>query len=112
MIVGSSGADRIEGGGGNDLICAGSGADVVSGGGGDDRVLGGSGADLLRGNAGDDRIEGGKGRDRCLGGGGSNRLTSCEKGKSPETTRTNRAPLAKDLGHHHRRGQPQVDRGH
>jgi VCBS repeat-containing protein len=70
---------------------------VVSGGGGDDRVLGGAGADLLRGNAGDDRIEGGKGRDLCLGGGGSNRLTSCEKGKSPEPTRANRAPLAKDL---------------
>jgi VCBS repeat-containing protein len=97
VIVGSSGADRIEGGGGDDLICAGAGADVVSGGGGDDRILGGAGADLLRGNAGDDRVEGGKGRDRCLGGGGSNKLTSCENGKSPETTRANRAPLAKDL---------------
>ncbi len=97
MIVGSSGADRIEGGGGNDLICAGAGADVVSGGGDDDRILGGAGADLLHGNAGDDRIEGGKGRDRCLGGGGSNKLAGCEKGKSPETTRANRAPLTKDL---------------
>jgi len=97
VIVGSSGDDRIEGGGGNDLICAGAGADVVSGGGGDDRILGGAGADLLHGNAGDDRIEGGKGRDRCLGDGGSNKLAGCEKGKSPETTRANRAPLAKDL---------------
>lgn len=97
VIVGSSGADRIQGGGGDDLICAGAGADVVSGGGGDDRILGGPGADVLHGNAADDRIEGGKGRDRCLGGGGSNKLTGCEKGKSPETTRANRAPLAKDL---------------
>jgi VCBS repeat-containing protein len=97
VIVGSSGADRIQGGGGDDLICAGAGADIVSGGGGDDRILGGAGADLLRGNAGDDRVEGGKGRDRCLGGGGSNKLTSCEQGKSPETTRANRVPLAKDL---------------
>jgi VCBS repeat-containing protein len=97
VIVGSSGADRIEGGGGDDLICAGGGADIVSGGGGEDRILGGAGGDLLRGNAGDDRVEGGKGRDRCLGGGGSNELTSCENGKSPETTRANRAPLAKDL---------------
>ncbi len=97
VIAGSSSADRIEGGGGNDLICAGAGADVVSGGGGDDRVLGEAGADLLRGNAGADRIEGGKGRDRCLGGGGSNKLSGCEKGKSPETTRADRAPLAKDL---------------
>jgi VCBS repeat-containing protein len=97
VIVGSAGTDRIEGGGGDDLICAGAGADVVSGGGGDDRILGGAGADLLRGNAGDDRVEGGKGRDRCVGGGGSNKLTSCERGKSPETSRTNRAPLAKDL---------------
>jgi hypothetical protein len=97
VIVGSAGADRIEGGAGNDLICAGPGADVVSGGGGNDRVVGGPGGDLLRGNAGNDRIEGGKGRDLCLGGGGSNRLTGCERGKSPETTRANRAPLAKDL---------------
>jgi VCBS repeat-containing protein len=97
VIIGSSGADRIEGGGGNDLICAGAGADVVSGGDGDDRILGGAGADLLHGNAGKDRIEGGKGRDRCLGGGGANKLTSCERGRSPETTRANRAPLAKDL---------------
>jgi hypothetical protein len=97
VIVGSAGADRIEGGAGNDLICAGPGADVVAGGGGNDRIVGGPGGDLLRGNAGNDRIEGGKGRDRCLGGGGSNKLTSCEKGKSPETTRANRAPLAKDL---------------
>ena len=97
VIVGSAGPDRIEGGGGDDLICADSGADVVSGGGGDDRILGGAGADVLHGNAGDDRIEGGKGRDRCLGGGGSNRLSGCEQGKSPETSRTNRAPLAKDL---------------
>lgn len=97
VIVGSAGADRIEGGGGNDLICAGPGADVVSGGGGNDRIVGGPGGDLLRGNAGNDRIEGGKGHDRCLGGGGSNKLTGCERGKSPETTRANRAPLAKDL---------------
>jgi VCBS repeat-containing protein len=106
VIVGSSGADRIEGGGGDDLICAGAGADVVSGGGGDDRILGGAGADLLRGNAGNDRIEGGKGRDRCLGGGGSNELTSCEGAKSHETqresqmpfvTQENRVPLAKDV---------------
>jgi hypothetical protein len=97
VIVGSAGADRIEGGGGEDLICAGGGGDVVSGGGGNDRILGGAGADILHGNAGDDRIEGGKGRDRCLGGGGSNKLSGCEKGKSPETSRANRAPLAKDL---------------
>jgi VCBS repeat-containing protein len=97
VIVGSGGADRIEGGGGDDLICAGAGADVVSGGSGNDLILGETGADLLRGNAGDDRVEGGKGRDRCLGGGGSNKLTSCEGGRSPETSRTNRAPLAKDL---------------
>jgi len=97
VIVGSAGGDRIDGGGGDDLICAGGGADTVSGGGGDDRIRGGGGGDVLRGGAGDDRIEGGKGRDRCLGGGGANKLTSCEKGKSPETTRINRAPLAKDL---------------
>lgn len=97
VIVGSTSADRINGGGGDDLICAGGGGDVVSGGGGDDRILGGAGGDVLRGGAGDDRVQGGKGRDRCLGGGGSNQLISCEQGKGPETTRTNRAPLAKDL---------------
>jgi VCBS repeat-containing protein len=97
VIVGLAGANRIDGGGGDDLICAGPGADVVSGGGGADKILGGAGGDLLRGGAGDDRIEGGKGHDRCLGGAGSNELKSCEGGKSPETTRVNRSPLAEDV---------------
>jgi hypothetical protein len=97
VIVGSRGADRIDGGGGDDLICAGSGADVVAGGAGDDRIAGGTGGDLLRGGAGDDRIQGGKGHDRCLGGAGANKLAGCEKGKSPETTRVNRAPLTENV---------------
>jgi VCBS repeat-containing protein len=97
VIVGLAGANRIDGGGGDDLICAGPGADVVSGGGGADRIFGGADGDLLRGRAGSDRIDGGKGRDRCHGGGGSDKLTSCENGESPETTRVNRSPLARDV---------------
>ncbi len=96
VIVGSIGADRIDGSGGDDLICAGSGADVVSGGAGDDRVVGGAAGDLLRGGAGDDRIQGGKGRDRCFGGAGANKLAGCERGKGPKKARTNRAPLTED----------------
>jgi VCBS repeat-containing protein len=98
VIVGSGAADRIEGHGGDDLICAGGGADAVSGGAGDDRILGGGGDDLLRGGAGDDRIEGGRGRDRCLGGGGADQLVGCGRTRRlVETTRANRAPLARDL---------------
>jgi hypothetical protein len=70
VIVGGRGNDRIGGGGGNDLICAGPGNDRVAGGGGEDRLLGGPGRDRLRGGRGNDRLIGGPGADRFRGGPG------------------------------------------
>ena len=88
MIVALGGADRINGRGGNDLICAGYGPDDVrggrgkdtvyagpghddvTGGDGNDLIFGGDGADTLQGNTGADRVVGGKGRDQVMGGAG------------------------------------------
>jgi uncharacterized delta-60 repeat protein len=100
-IIGTQGADRLEGtferdvivalggedsilaGDGADIVCAGRGDDSVAVGGGNDRVAGGSGedslrggrgGDLLRGQRGNDRLLGGRGRDRLLGGPGPDKL--------------------------------------
>jgi len=83
-IQGSSGADVIWTGGGNDRILAsrddagdgdflgGSGGqDTITGGAASDTLLGGTGDDALFGGAGDDRIVGGTGRDYLTGGQGA-----------------------------------------
>lgn len=84
VIVSLGGRDRIEGGRGDDLICSGAGADTVEGGIGDDRIDGGDGSDYLRGEGGadlisgrggNDRVFGEQGRDRLAGGGGRDYLT-------------------------------------
>lgn len=63
MIVGSTGADRIDGGYGRDWICGRGGRERLSGGYGSDRLWGGPGNDLLDGQGGGDRILGGSGND-------------------------------------------------
>lgn len=60
LISGDSLANRIEGGGGED---------VIGGGGGDDILEGGDAADVLRGGGGNDILEGGAGADTIEGGG-------------------------------------------
>lgn len=74
VIVGTSSADRIEGGGGNDLICGLDGADIILGGDGDDVVYGGRGSDIIRMGPGDDRVFSGRGHDDVQGGGGNDEL--------------------------------------
>ena len=83
LICGQGGPDEIHGQGGDDLIRPGAGRDVVRGGPGDDRVLPSSGADEIwgqrgrddiRGGSGDDAISGGPGADVIRGGRGSDRL--------------------------------------
>ena len=80
VILGLGGDDTIFGGGGHpgDYICAGDGADGVLGGlgrdriagdGGDDVVLGEFAADILVGGSGIDYIEPGPGNDQADGGG-------------------------------------------
>ncbi|MBA3747103.1 MAG: hypothetical protein H0W96_06365, partial [Solirubrobacterales bacterium] len=91
-VRGSAGADVIiargvgvviDGGDGDDTICAGKGNDVVHGGRGNDTILGGNGGDrlfgdagndLLLGQVGDDDLRGGAGNDRTGGGDGRDRV--------------------------------------
>ena len=57
--MGRGGADRIDGGNGDDVLRG--GADEG------DQLLGSKGADFLGGGDGDDLCEGGKGKDRSNG---------------------------------------------
>lgn len=66
-LVGSNGADTIQGGRLDDLIVGNSGNDRIDGGFGDDTVYGGAGNDFIDGNAGDDSLTGNGGRDTLVG---------------------------------------------
>lgn len=73
-ITGNGAANRLLGGGGNDLLYGGAAADTLDGGKRDDRLHGEIGDDLLTGGAGDDQLWGGAGNDRLLDRIGSNTL--------------------------------------
>lgn len=62
-LLGDSGADRLYGYGGNDLLNSGAGNDRLYGDFGNDTLLGGEGNDRLYGGAGQDILTGGGGRD-------------------------------------------------
>ena len=64
VIVATDASRLIDGGGGNDAICARS--EPRSG----VRLFGGAGNDVVRGGPGKERLDGGLGRDRVNGGGG------------------------------------------
>ncbi|GAA4933645.1 calcium-binding protein [Actinoplanes utahensis] len=59
--------ERIQGGGGGDLLWGSGRDDVILGGPGDDTIIGGSGADKLVGEEGADRLYGGAGDDALDG---------------------------------------------
>ncbi len=68
VIVGLGGDDTIRGLRGDDVICGGSGDDVVRAGPGSDAIYGGSGNDILRSGPGHDGgLDGGAGNDRLYG---------------------------------------------
>jgi uncharacterized delta-60 repeat protein len=78
-LVGTDGADKLNGSigddviatlGGNDKVKAGKGNDLVCGGDGNDKISGGPGKDVLRGEAGKDKLKGGGAKDKCIGGPG------------------------------------------
>ena len=71
VIVGRGGNDDIEGKRGNDLICGGGGNDDIEGDAGKDRIFGGRGSDDLEGDRGDDFLHGGRGNDEGDGGAGN-----------------------------------------
>ncbi|HEU4657758.1 MAG TPA: hypothetical protein VFR97_09545 [Capillimicrobium sp.] len=70
-VDGGAGADRLQGGGGGDVLDGGAGDDRVEGLGGDDALDGGDGDDALEGGAGGDRLVGGPGDDEITGDGAS-----------------------------------------
>jgi Ca2+-binding RTX toxin-like protein len=69
-IVGTAGADEINGTPGNDVIVARGGADDVEGRGGRDLICGSAGNDDLEGDRGNDFLNGGSGVDELGGGPG------------------------------------------
>jgi hypothetical protein len=74
VLFGSAGFDRLDGGGGDDVIRGGDGDDELFGGGGRDRLAGEAGDDYLLAGSGDDVLDGGAGADRLLGGSGTDVL--------------------------------------
>ena len=64
-MIGTEGANFLQGGGGNDTL---------TGNGGDDRLSAGAGQDDLDGGEGNDNLDGGTGRDELAGGEGSDTL--------------------------------------
>ncbi len=70
VIVGTSGRDIINAGGGNDIVCGLGDDDSIFGGAGNDLLVGGPGRDIIAGSLGDDTLHGGRGRDLLIGGPG------------------------------------------
>ncbi|GIT89378.1 calcium-binding protein [Roseobacter sp. OBYS 0001] len=69
-LIGGLGSDILNGGDGNDEIDGGDGNDIMYGGTGNDDMDGGAGDDLLIGNDGNDVMQGGLGNDMFRGGTG------------------------------------------
>jgi len=87
VIFGSGGDDHLLGREGDDLLCGGGGHDVIEGGADDDTAYGQGGADSISLGAGDDTayggpgydtLNGGAGHDNLQGGGGNDRLTGAD----------------------------------
>lgn len=74
LVKGEGGNDKICGGNGDDTIDGGKGVDSVDGGGGDDTVTGGKGPDSVGGGGGDDYVNGEQGSDGVDGDSGDDTL--------------------------------------
>ncbi|MBO4401828.1 MAG: calcium-binding protein [Selenomonadaceae bacterium] len=74
-IYGSTNADCISGGSGNDTVYGSNGADTIFGNAGNDCLNGGNGNDILYGGEGADKLNGGNGNDTLYGGAGNDTLT-------------------------------------
>jgi Ca2+-binding RTX toxin-like protein len=94
VIVALAGADTVHGYGGNDIICGGLGNDVLNGGNGNDKLIGLEDNDTLNGGDGNDQEFGGVGNDTLNGGGGADNLTGaagtdrCAGGAGPDVFAT------------------------
>lgn len=67
IIWALDGADQINGGNGDDIICGGAGADTLNGGNGNDMIAGGTEDDLMNGGFGSDALYGDLGNDEMNG---------------------------------------------
>jgi Ca2+-binding RTX toxin-like protein len=76
QIVGTSGADVLQGTPARDVICGSGGDDDVRGGPGNDLLLGNSGDDELRGSTGRDVLRSGSGADLLYGADGADSLNA------------------------------------
>ncbi len=74
VLKGGGGADVLLSGGANDRLFGQKAGDTLTGGDGSDALFGGDGRDALSGQNGNDRIEGNGGNDTLSGGNGSDRL--------------------------------------
>ncbi len=74
VILGTNGADVINGGAGYDIICGLDGDDIINGGSGSDWIDGGDGDDTINGGDGNDKIYGGRDSDVMHGDDGNDRL--------------------------------------
>jgi len=99
-IDGLAGNDTLLGGSGNDVIFGSNGFDLIRGGDGDDSLDGGAQADNLYGDAGNDSLFGGSGNDRLFGGTGNDQLWGGEGNDA----------LWGDAGHDTLRGEDGDDR--
>ncbi|HEY9881758.1 MAG TPA: VCBS domain-containing protein [Leptolyngbyaceae cyanobacterium] len=70
----SSVGEKVNAGGGNDLVLGSSRNDSLSGNGNNDVVIGNAGNDLVKGDGGNDIVQGGAGSDEVLGQGGNDHL--------------------------------------
>lgn len=70
-LKGTSAADKLYGGAGNDLMIGRGGNDRIDGGADNDKIYAGSGDDIITGASGDDRLVAGSGNDKLYGGGGN-----------------------------------------
>jgi len=73
-LDGGNGNDRLQGGGGSDLLLGGAGCDRLTAHKGNDTLRGGDGTDVLDGGAGNDVLRAGTGNDVLLGGDGNDDL--------------------------------------
>jgi Ca2+-binding RTX toxin-like protein len=94
IILGTEGADSINGSGlrelikgnlGNDVLNGGAGNDCIVGEDGNDTISGGSGNDRLSGDEGNDKLDGGSGTDQAIGGAASD--TCIAKSRDPSCER-------------------------
>ena len=78
-LTGTAGADRLEGGDGDDSISGLAGNDRLEGGKGNDTIDGGDGNDLIRGGKGADVLTGGNGDDTFVIDSGAKQLSAIDR---------------------------------